>query len=215
MKPSTTGPASSSHTPTATAAVEAPATPRGDQEAEALKALRSLFWAAQEDYRQLEQATGLSSAEVRALTLVAQHPGLTVSALASKMRLSLPSISNMLRHLVASGLVTRTRLEKDQRTVLLHATAQAQTQLSQSRGGGSGLLKTLIDELDDNGLQQLNGGLRAMLTQLGAQKLDADPLPVTALREGDVLHTGAPHLSGDMHTQNGLAAEPNGDTPHE
>jgi DNA-binding MarR family transcriptional regulator len=191
--------------------------PRGDQEAEALKALRSLFWAAQEDYRQLEQATGLSSAEVRALTLVAQHPGLTVSALASKMRLSLPSISNMLRHLVASGLVTRTRLEKDQRTVLLHATAQAQTQLSQSRGGGSGLLKTLIDELDDNGLQQLNGGLRAMLTQLGTQKLDADPLPVTALREGDALHTSAPRLPGDdAHSPNGLAAGPNGgDPPHE
>lgn len=189
MKPSSTGPASSSPVLTTTAA---PDTPRGDQEAEALKALRSLFWAAQEDYRQLEQATGLSSAEVRALTLVAQHPGLTVSSLASKMRLSLPSISNMLRHLVASGLVTRTRLEKDQRTVLLHATPQAEAQLSQSRGGGSGLLKTLIDELDDTGLQQLNGGLQAMLQRLGGQKIDADPLPVTALREGDVLHNSPP-----------------------
>ncbi|APW36499.1 hypothetical protein RD110_04160 [Rhodoferax koreense] len=163
---------------------------RPADEARALRALRSLFWAAQEDYRQLEEITGLSPAEVRALTLVAQQPGQTVSALAARMRLSLPSVSNMLRRLVADGLITRTRLEQDQRTVLLHITAQAQAQLSQSRGGGSGLLQTLIGELDAQGLDQLNQGLQSMLQRLGGHRIEADPLPVTALREGDAVLQG-------------------------
>jgi len=174
-------------------------TGRPADEARALRALRSLFWAAQEDYRQLEEITGLSPAEVRALSLVAQQPGQTVSALAARMRLSLPSVSNMLRRLVADGLVTRTRLEQDQRTVLLHTTPQAQAQLSQSRGGGSGLLKTLIEELDTNGLEQLNRGLASMLQRLGTHKVEADPLPVTALREAGASRPGEalPQQDGD------------------
>ncbi|MDB5846469.1 MAG: hypothetical protein JWP29_221 [Rhodoferax sp.] len=177
----------------------APAPERGDDEARALRALRSLFWAAQEDYRQLEEITGLSPAEVRTLTLVAQHPGQTVSALAARMRLSLPSVSNMLRRLVADGLVTRTRLAQDQRTVLLHTTPQAQAQLSQSRGGGSGLLKTLIKELDALGLDQLNQGLQSMLLRLGHHRVEADPLPVTALRETRMSAPVDQQEHGDSH----------------
>ncbi len=170
---------------------------RQQDEARALRALRSLFWAAQEDYRQLEEITGLSPAEVRALSLVAQQPGQTVSALAASLRLSLPSVSNMLRRLVADGLITRTRLAQDQRTVLLHITPQAQLQLSQSRGGGSGLLQTLIEELDTAGLGQLNQGLQSMLQRLGPQKEETDPLPVTALREARTLRPGKKPIQQD------------------
>ena len=92
------------------------------------------------------------------------------------MRLSLPSVSNLLRALVADGLMTRTRLPHDQRTVLLHTTERGQQQLSQSRGDGSGLLKTLLSELDGQGLAQLNAGLKAMLGRLGEQHLQADPI---------------------------------------
>ena len=94
-----------------------------------LRQFRALFNSVRKHFRATEQKAGISGAHVWALSLVAEHPGIGVGALADAMDVHQSTASNLLRALVADALVTTEKTESDRRAVQLTITAAGLQQL--------------------------------------------------------------------------------------
>ena len=67
-------------------------------------------------------ASDLTLAQWRALVVIGRDPGIRVGVLGSRIGMSLPSTSRMVRRLERAGHVTTERDSSDRRATLVHAT---------------------------------------------------------------------------------------------
>ena len=91
-----------------------------DQAARVLRQFRLIFSTIRRHFQTMEKQSGIGGAQVWALSLVAQHPGLGVTRLADLMDIHQSTTSNLVKSLIKSGLLHSEKSVHDRRVVELY-----------------------------------------------------------------------------------------------
>ena len=115
-------------------------------------------------------ASGVSAGQLSLLGLIEGDPGIGVAELATREGMSMPSVSNHLDRLEASGLVTRRQAERDRRRVDLEVTPEGQRVLKVIRSKRTAWLSARLSKLTDadiNAIAAAIAPLEALAEQAG------------------------------------------------
>jgi DNA-binding MarR family transcriptional regulator len=140
----------------------------GDTVTQVLRRFRLVFNTVQRHFRAVETRAGISGAQVWALSVLATRPGIGVNELARAMHVHQSTASNLLRSLMAAGLVVSERAGEDRRTVQLEVTAQGQKVLAKAPPPLTGVLPEALARLDRTTLSRLDRDLGELISQLHA-----------------------------------------------
>lgn len=152
-----------------------PARPRGAKEREVRAALvlrkfRLVFNAVKTHFREVEKQAGVAGAQVWALSVVRDQPGIGVSALARALDIHQSTASNLLKPLMERGLVAAARAESDRRSLQLHISVKGLEVLKKAPGPAAGLLPEALSQLDAQTLARLDHDLGALIARLSADQ---------------------------------------------
>lgn len=134
-----------------------------------LRQFRLVFSSVRRHFQRMEKTVGMGSAQIWALSLIAQQPGLGVSQLAQAMDIHQSTASNLVRALIQAGLVQSEKSTQDKRVAELYPLPAGLKALKKAPGPFSGVLPSALDELDAQTLRHLEQGLGMLI-----QKLDVD-----------------------------------------
>jgi DNA-binding MarR family transcriptional regulator len=153
----------------------AAATARGVKEREeraalVLRKFRLVFNAVKSHFREVEKRAGVAGAQVWALSVIREQPGIGVSALARALDIHQSTASNLLKPLLEAGLVAAARAETDRRSLQLHISVKGLAVLKKAPGPASGLLPQALSQLDPQQLRRLDEDLGALIARLGADQ---------------------------------------------
>lgn len=128
-----------------------------------LRQFRLVFNAVKTHFRQVEREAGIGGAQLWALSLVRETPGLSVSALAEAMDIHQTTSSNLVKGLLALRLVETHRNGIDRRATLLKVTPAGTRLLRKAPGPFTGVLPQALAQLDPPTLERLRVDLDALL----------------------------------------------------
>jgi DNA-binding MarR family transcriptional regulator len=169
--------------PAQPAAEAAPAQAAPGRDAQAVRVLRQfrqVFNAVKTHFQQVEKSVGMGGAQVWALGLVRDRPGLGVGALAEAMAVHQSTASNLVRGLVDRQLVAATKDGADRRAVRLHLTPAGARLLQGAPGPFAGVLPDALKALDAATLARLERDLARLIEVLGADEGGA-AIPLSGL----------------------------------
>jgi DNA-binding MarR family transcriptional regulator len=141
-----------------------------DAASQVLRQFRIVFNAIKTHFQRVERRVGLGGAQVWALSVIRDRPGLGVKGLASAMDVRQPTASNLVRSLARSGLVEVRRDGSDRRAVQLHLLPQGFDVLRRVPGPHRGVLPDALKALPPETLMRLHTDLAALIGHL-----DPDP----------------------------------------
>lgn len=126
-----------------------------------------LYW------RRLEAAFAaadldFTSAEMRLLVTVIDHPGLRQTALAERLHIEPMTLCGHLDRLAAKGLVERRPDPEDRRAKLVHATPEGPTTLARMRAATAGLRAAPVEGFAPREVELLRDLLGRVRTNLVA-----------------------------------------------
>jgi len=150
------------------AAAESDAAP-----ARVLRQFRQVFNTVKTHFQQVEKKVGVGGAQVWALAVVRDQPGIGVTELARRMDIHQTTASNLVRSLVGAGLLRTERNGTDRRAVQLHLEAAADRVLRKAPGPFAGVLPEALARLDPAVLARLEGDLAMLLELLQADERGA------------------------------------------
>jgi DNA-binding MarR family transcriptional regulator len=162
-------PASRKAVPQKRAALPAPVEPA----VRVLRRFRIVFNAVKTHFREVEKKAGVAGAQLWALSVVRDRPGIGVSELARAMDVHQSTASNLVRTLLEQGLVEARRMGADRRTVQLHMLAAGSRVLRRAPGPFAGVLPEALATLDAQTLSRLDKDLGALIAALQADKRSA------------------------------------------
>lgn len=146
-----------------------------------LRQFRVIFNAVKTHFSQVERESGLGGAQVWALSVAAESPGIGVGQLAQAMDIRQPTASNLVRGLVGKGLMRSERSGVDRRAVALFATDEAMAILGRVPGPWTGVLPHALDALNEATLLRLQADLGAVIR--GLEVPDATEAATTPLAQ--------------------------------
>jgi DNA-binding MarR family transcriptional regulator len=153
----------------------AAATARGVKEREeraalVLRKFRLVFNAVKSHFRDVEKRAGVAGAQVWALSVIREQPGIGVSALARALDIHQSTASNLLKPLLEAGLVAAARAASDRRSLQLHISVKGLAVLKKAPGPATGLLPQALSQLDPRTLQRLDEDLATLIARLGGDR---------------------------------------------
>lgn len=131
-----------------------------------LRRFRVIFNSVRKHFRRTEEQARASHAHVWALSVVRDHPGIGVTELSAALDVHQSTASNLVRKLVAEGLVRQQRSDDDGRAVHLHATAAGSRLLKKAPSPYAGVLPDALLELDTLALKRLDRDLARLVAIL-------------------------------------------------
>jgi DNA-binding MarR family transcriptional regulator len=152
---------------------EAPAAAAADKPEPATRVLRQfriVFKSVKTHFRQVEREAGLGGAQLWALSVIAQSPGIGVTELARSLDIHQSTASNLVRTLTARGLVSATREGFDRRGVALRALPAAEALLQKAPLPFAGVLPDALSSLDAATLERLEADLARLIALLAADE---------------------------------------------
>jgi DNA-binding MarR family transcriptional regulator len=135
-----------------------------------LRRFRQVFNAVRQHLREVEKRAGIGGAQVWALSVIRERPGLSVGELAAAMDIHQTTASNLVKALVAAELVAAVRRRNDRRAVQLTLLAAGSRVLRKAPGPFSGVLPVALGRLDARTLARLDRDLAALLALLKADE---------------------------------------------
>ncbi len=152
------------------AAADAPRAiqPDADPAVQALRRFRQVFASVRTHFRRVEQLTGTGAAQLRALSLLRERPGLRVSELALAMDIHQSTASNLVKALVERQLVRATRSGSDARVQQLRLLPAGDKILQRLQGHYIGVLPQALQALPPEVLARLNADLDLLLQAMRA-----------------------------------------------
>jgi len=141
-----------------------------------LRQFRSIFSAVRTQFREIEKRTGVGGAQVWALKTIKEQPGLGVGDLAAAMDIHQSTASNLVRGLLARGLVSSQQGALDRRSVHLKILPPGRAVLRKVPGPATGILPKALSELDHATLGRLHGDLALLLQRIGPEDDSAQKL---------------------------------------
>lgn len=140
--------------------------PRAVNMKSVVRSLRRVVQAKQAHSRWVEQQCGVSAAQLWAIWLLQQTPGLRVSDLSQLMSIHQSTASNMLDKLQSKQLIRREREAADQRVVRLHLTAEGERLLEAAPQPAQGHVTRAMQRLSDEQLAVLAGALDTLVESM-------------------------------------------------
>lgn len=135
--------------------------------ARVLRRFRVIFNAVKAHFRQVEAKAGIAGAQVWALAVILEQPGIGVGGLARAMDIHQSTASNLLRPLIEKGMVAADREGEDRRAVHLHISAKGAAVLRKAPGPFTGVLPEALNSMDAATLSRLDRDLAALCHLLG------------------------------------------------
>jgi MarR family transcriptional regulator, organic hydroperoxide resistance regulator len=135
-----------------------------------LQQFRIVFNAVKTHFQQVERRSGVGGAQIWALSLIRDRPGIGVNALAIALNVRQPTASNLVRNLAQRELIEVRREGPDRRSVQLHATTEGRKVLRRTPGPFAGVLPDALATLNEESLEQLEKHLGVLIKHLGADE---------------------------------------------
>lgn len=152
------------------------AAPAGDEAAAAVRVLRQfrlVFNTVKTHFQQVEKRAGVGGAQVWALSVIRDRPGVGVNDLARAMDVRQPTASNLVRALSDQALIDVRQHERDRRAVTLHLLPAGARLLRRAPGPFAGVLPEALAGLDTKTLDRLERDLAVLIQALGADERGA------------------------------------------
>lgn len=148
--------------------------------AQVLRRFRVVFNAVRGHFQQVEKQVGLGGAQVWALSVVRDQPGIGMGGLARSMDIHQSTASNLVKTLQRKNLISLTKAEQDRRNVQLHVLPAGLALLAQVPGPFEGVLPNALGELPPETLQRLDQDLGTLIKRLKADE-QAGGIPLAEL----------------------------------
>jgi DNA-binding MarR family transcriptional regulator len=148
-----------------------------DETAAAVRVLRQfrlVFNTVKTHFQQMEKRAGLGGAQVWALSVVRDHPGIGVNELARAMDVRQPTASNLVKSLAEQEMLQGRRDPQDGRAVKLHLLPAGARVLRKAPGPFTGVLPEALASLDAKTLERLELDLAVLIQVLGADERGAN-----------------------------------------
>lgn len=148
--------------------------------AQVLRRFRVVFNAVRSHFQQVEKQVGLGGAQVWALSVVRDHPGIGMGGLARSMDIHQSTASNLVKALQRKNLISLTKAAQDRRNVQLHVLPAGLASLAQVPGPFEGVLPGALAALPPDTLQRLDQDLAILIKRLKADE-QAGGIPLAEL----------------------------------
>lgn len=129
-----------------------------------------VFNAVKTHFQQVEKTAGIGGAQVWALSVIADQPGIGVNALAAAMDIHQTTASNLVRALLSGGFIATARGQIDKRAVQLTALPAGRDLLGKVPGPFTGVLPQALALLDGATLSRLDEDLGRLIALLDADE---------------------------------------------
>jgi DNA-binding MarR family transcriptional regulator len=144
-----------------------------DPAARVLRRFRLVFNTVKAHFREVEKKAGIGGAQLWALSVIRDEPGISVGGLARAMDVHQSTASNLVRSLVTLELAQTKRGGTDRRGVQLQATPAGLKILRKAPGPFTGVLPQALGCLDAKTLARLDRDLGRLIDVLGADERGA------------------------------------------
>jgi DNA-binding MarR family transcriptional regulator len=124
-------------------------------------------------FREVEKKSGVAGAQLWALSVIGDRPGVGMTELARAMDVHQSTASNLVRSLLEQDLVAARKSGTDRRTVQLHVLAAGARALRRAPGPFAGVLPSALSSLDPAALARLERDLNKLITALGVDERGA------------------------------------------
>ncbi len=151
-------------------------TPSADTQQAAIQVLRQfrqVFNAVKTHFQQVEKTVGMGGAQVWALSVVREHPGIGVGALARAMSIHQSTASNLVRTLIEREMVVAVKQGADRRAVQLNLLPAGAKVLKNAPGPFAGVLPDALKALSPATLARLQSDLAELIVALDADERGA------------------------------------------
>ena len=148
--------------------------------AQVLRRFRVVFNAVRTHFHQVEKQVGLGGAQVWALSVVKDHPGIGMGGVAKSMDIHQSTASNLIKTLLRKELISLSRSSGDRRNVHLEILPAGLAVLGQVSGPFEGVLPMALGKLPQRTLQRLDQDLGQLIGLLKADE-EAGGIPLAEL----------------------------------
>jgi DNA-binding MarR family transcriptional regulator len=138
-----------------------------------LRQFRQVFNAVKSHFQQVEKTVGMGGAQVWALSIVRDHPGIGVGALAKAMSIHQSTASNLVRTLIDREMVVGVKQGADRRAVQLSLLPAGAKVLKNAPGPFAGLLPDALKSLPHETLERLSVDLSQLIVAIAADEAGA------------------------------------------
>ncbi len=138
--------------------------------ARVLRRFRVVFNAIRTHFRQVEKQVGLGGAQVWALSVIRDHPGIGMGAVATNMDIHQSTASNLIKTLLRKGLITLEKAPQDRRNVRLTILPMGAALLTEVSGPFEGILPGALAKLGPATLARLDRDLGELIGLLRADE---------------------------------------------
>jgi len=138
--------------------------------AKVLRRFRIVFNAVRTHFRQMEKEVGLGGAQVWALSIIAESPGIGMGGIAQAMDIHQSTASNLVRALQKKELIAVEKAMDDRRNVCIHLKAPGKKLLAKVKGPLTGVLPNALAALDPVVLRRMDKDLEQLIKVLGADE---------------------------------------------
>lgn len=145
-----------------------------------LRRFRVVFNAVRSNFQHVEKQVGLGGAQVWALSLVRDQPGIGMGGIAKSMDIHQSTASNLIKTLLRKELISMAKATEDRRNVQLHILPAGLAVLSQVSGPFEGVLPIALAKLPQENLLRLDHDLGALIALLKADE-QAGGIPLAEL----------------------------------
>lgn len=145
-----------------------------------LRRFRIVFNAVRTHFRQVEKQVGMGGAQVWALGLIQQNPGIGMGGIADLMDIHQSTASNLIKVLVRKELITQEKTADDRRSVQLKILPAGRKVLSNVSGPFEGVLPVALGTLSGKTLERLDQDLGSLILLLQADET-AEETPLAEL----------------------------------
>jgi len=145
-----------------------------------LRRFRVVFNAVRSHFQQVESQAGLGGAQIWALSVVRDRPGIGVSGLAAAMDIHQSTASNLVRAMLKRDLIQAVKGLTDRRNIELSILPAGLEVLGRVSGPFEGVLPTALAQLPPETVDRLEQDLRALIAVLHADET-AEQTPLAHL----------------------------------
>lgn len=145
-----------------------------------LRRFRVVFNAVRSHFQQVEKQVGLGGAQVWALSVVRDHPGIGMGVLARSMDIHQSTASNLVKTLLRKELISMRKDPEDRRNVQLQVLPAGLAVLGQVPGPFEGVLPVALGRLSPQTLLRLDQDLSELIQLLKADE-QAGGIPLAEL----------------------------------
>lgn len=138
-----------------------------------LRRFRVIFNAVRTHFQQVEKVTGTGAAQLRAMSILRERPGIRLSELARTMDIHQSTASNLVKTLIGRKMVSASRDGADRRVLRLHILSAGDQVLQRMQAPYIGVLPKALQSMPPSTLRRLNSNLDLLIEQMQADSTAA------------------------------------------